>query len=65
MIKMHFDLIPKNLKDQLDFYNFKLREFKILTKSLKVKNLQIPIWLISECVYYSRTIRQLKKELGV
>ena len=41
MIKMHFDLIPKNLKDQLDFYNFKLREFKILTKSLKVKNLQI------------------------
>ena len=64
-IKMHFELIPNNLKDQLEYYNFKLKEFKILTKSIRKNGYQVPIWLIKNGLYYSRTIRHLEERINL
>ena len=61
--KMHFELIPKNLNDQLEYYNFKFREFKILTKSINQQGLKVPIWLIKQGLYYAKTIRHLEKRI--
>ena len=62
MIKMKFELIPLHKKNELAYYEFKIKEFLILTKSLKAKNLQIPVWLINQGLYYSKTVRRLKNE---
>ena len=67
--KMKFEIIPPkwffpDKDDEIDYYEYKLRQFLILTKSLKAKNLEIPIWLINQGLNYSRCIRRLKNELG-
>ena len=58
------ELIALYKKMELADYEFKLKQFMILTKSLKVRNLQIPVWLINQGLYYSKTVRRLKNELG-
>jgi len=61
---MKFELIPLHKKNELAYYEFKIKEFLILTKSLKAKNLQIPVWLINQGLYYSKTVRRLKNDMG-
>ena len=61
--KLHFELIPKNLNDQLEYYKFKFRELKILTKSINHQGLKVPIWLINQGLYYAKTIRHLEKRI--
>ena len=62
---MKFELIPhyEKLKDELSYFEFKLKEFHILTKKLKAKNLDIPLWLINQGLYYSRNKRRIITEM--
>ena len=57
-----FELLPneQNLNDALEYYERKLKEFKILAIAFKKSEYQIPEFLVSNGLNSSKKIRQLK-----
>ena len=57
-----FELIPSNKKEELEYWKTKLKEFEKTIKILK-KDFEIPLNFYEKCLYFSRNIRRLEKEV--
>jgi hypothetical protein len=65
MNKIIFELIPTLKKEELEYYKEKLKEFKTKATLLNKDGYEVPLIYIKQGLYYSKTIRRLKRELGI
>ena len=60
-----FEILPnsQNLKESLEYYKRKLREFEILATAFKKSDYEIPGFLLSNGVNCSQMIRNIEKRI--
>ncbi len=58
-----FEIIPKDLNEQIEFYEKKIDEIKKINVMLIDQGYILPSDQIRQMLYFSKTIRHLKKRI--